>query len=301
MLVTTESPLVYCVILNLDGRDVLVETVETVERMVYSNFRVVVVDNGSRDGSQEMVRSRFATVTLIENGKNLGFGGGNNVGLQYALEQGADWVFLLNNDITVAPDLLTELMAVTPSDGKIGILGPKIYYHSEPEKIWYTGGNINYFTGIISHRGLREEDRGQYDRLEATDYITGCAMLIKRGILEEIGMFDPVYHPIYTEDADLCVRVKRAGYRIVYVPKARLWHKVSSFSGGGLTPFKTTLKVEHNLIFFKRYARWYHWLTIPWFVGALALVFIGKELLKGNFRIVSALLDGFVKAMRRIV
>ncbi len=301
MLVTSESLLVYCVILNLDGRDVLVETLETVERMAYPNFRMVVVDNGSRDGSQDMVRSRFAAVTLIENGKNLGFGGGNNVALQYALEQGADWVFLLNNDITVAPDLLTELMAVTPSDGKIGILGPKIYYHSEPEKIWYTGGNINYFTGIISHRGLREEDRGQYDRVEATDYITGCAMLIKRGVLEEIGMFDPVYHPIYSEDADLCVRAKRAGYRIVYVPKARLWHKVSSFSGGGLTPFKTKLKVEHNLIFFKRYARWYHWLTIPWFVGALSLVFIGKELLKGNLRIVLALLGGVVKAMRRIV
>lgn len=301
MLIPNESPLVYCVILNLDGRDVLVETLETVERMAYPNSRMVVVDNGSRDGSQDMVRSRFAAVTLIENGENLGFGGGNNVGLQYALDQGADWVFLLNNDITVAPDLLTELMAVAPSDGKIGILGPKIYYHSEPEKIWYTGGNINYFTGIISHRGLRKEDRGQYDRVEATDYITGCAMLIKRGVLEEIGMFDPVYYPIYSEDADLCVRAKRAGYRIVYVPKARLWHKVSSFSGGGLTPFKTKLKVEHNLIFFKRYARWYHWLTIPWFVGALSLVFIGKELLKGNLRIVSALLDGFVKAMRRIV
>ncbi|MEE9465517.1 MAG: hypothetical protein V3W14_08115, partial [Candidatus Neomarinimicrobiota bacterium] len=114
-----------------------------------------------------------------------------------------------------------------------------------------------------------------------------------------IGMFDPVYFPAYSEDADLCVRATRAGYRNYFVPQARLWHKVSAFSGGGLTPFKTRLKVEHSLIFFKRYARWYHWLTIPLFIGAYSFVFVARELFKGNFRIVTALLDGFGKALRR--
>ena len=96
------------------------------------------------------------------------------------------------------------------------------------------------------------------------------------------------------------MRVLRAGYRLVYVPQAKMWHKVSAFSGGGLTPFKTKLKVQHSLIFFKRYARWYHWLTMPWCIAALALVFVGKELLRGNFGIVSALVQGFVKAPGKI-
>ncbi len=117
----------------------------------------------------------------------------------------------------------------------------------------------------------------------------------------KIGLFDPEYHSIYAEDVDLCVRAEYAGYRVVYVPKAKLWHKVSSFSGGGLTPFKTRLKIEHNLIFFKRYARCYHWLTIPWCMGALSAVCVGKELLKGNFSIVSASFGGFAKAMRRAI
>jgi hypothetical protein len=294
-------PLVYCVILNLNGGGVLLETLGSVTQMTYPNFKVMVVDNGSTDGSQQVVRSRYPEMDLIENEKNLGFGGGNNVGIRCALQHGADWVLLLNNDILVDPSLLTELMQAAAGDSKMGILGPKIYYQAEPNKLWYAGGQINYFTGIISHRGIRKEDHGQYDRTEETDYVTGCALLIQREVLQEIGLFDPVYYPAYAEDADLCVRAQRAGYRIVYVPPAKLWHKISMSSGGGLTPLKTRLKVEHSLIFFKRYARWYHWITIPWCVGGVALVFVIRELFKGNFSIVAALWQGFVKALRKVL
>src|SRR5579862_1677105 len=271
------APLVYCVILNLNGKQLLLETIESVKKMPYPNFRIIVADNGSNDGSQESVRTQHADVTLIENGKNLGFGEGNNVGMRYALEHGAEWVFLLNNDILVDPAMLTELMNVAQTDSSIGILGPKIYYHSKPETIWYGGGNINYWTGVISHRGLRAIDHGEFDTLGDTDFVTGCAMLMRKQTLEQVGMFDPVFFPIYSEDADLSIRAHRAGWRLVFVPKARMWHKVSAFSGGGLTPFKTKLKVEHNLIVFKRYAHWYHWLTIPFCIGALTVPFVLKE------------------------
>lgn len=299
--ISTTHPLVYCVILNLNGGDWLLETLDSVTQMTYPNFKVMVVDNGSTDGSQQAIRSRYLEMVLIENEKNLGFGEGNNVGIRYALDQGADWVLLLNNDILVDPSLLTELMQAGALGGKIGILGPKIYYQAEPTKLWYAGGQINYFTGLTSHRGLREEDHGQYDRRQETDYVTGCALLIHREVLQEIGLFDAAYYPAYAEDADLCVRAKRAGYRILYVPQAKLWHKVSMSSGGGLTPLKTRLKVEHSLIFFKRYARWYHWITIPWCVGGVALVFVIKELFKGNFSLVAALWQGFVKALRKVL
>ena len=266
--------------------------------MTYSNFKIIVVDNGSTDGSQQAVREQSAEIVLIENNVNLGFGEGNNVGIRDVLDRGAEWILLLNNDVTVDPGLLSELMAVANSDSTIGGLSPKIYYHSEPDKLWYAGGKINYFTGIISHRGVRQEDHGQYDRVEPTAYLTGCACLLKREVIQAVGMFDSIYYPAYSEDADLSVRALRAGYKLVYVPRAKLWHKVSSSSGGGMTPYKTRLKVEHNLIFFKRYARWYHWITIPPCVGSVTVVFIAKQLLKGNFGIIRSLIQGFIRAMR---
>ncbi len=293
------SPLVYTIILNFNGKKLLLETLASVKQIAYPNFRIIVVDNGSTDGSLTAVRAQYPEAILIENEKNLGFGEGNNVGMRYALQHGAEWVLLLNNDLAVAPDLLTHMMNVATSDAKIGIVGPKIYYHDQPEMIWFAGARINYWAGLTAHRGIREIDRGQYDRVEDADYITGCTMLIRREVLERLGRFDPIYFPAYSEDADLCVRAQRAGYRLVYVPQAKVWHKVSSSSGGGMTPFKTKLKVQHSLILFKRYARWYHWLTIPWCVAALAFVFVIKELARGNWRIVSALLHGFARAPQK--
>jgi hypothetical protein len=173
------SPLVYCIILNLNGKELLLETVASVRQMTYPNFRIIVADNGSSDGSPNAVRAQHPETILLENGKNLGFGEGNNVGMRHALAHGADWVFLLNNDILVDPALLTQLMNIASADASIGILGPKIYYQAQPQTFWYAGGRINFFTGVTSHRGIRETDRGQYDRVEDTDYITGCAMLMR--------------------------------------------------------------------------------------------------------------------------
>lgn len=294
------TPLVYGIILNFNGKPLLLETLASVTQIVYPNFKIIVVDNGSTDDSQAAVREQYPNVLLLENNENLGFGEGNNVGMRYARQHDAEWVLLLNNDIAVAPDLLTHMINVAASDSKIGILGPKIYYHDRPETIWFAGGRVNYWVGLTAHRGIREIDREQYDRVEDTEYITGCTMLIRRGVLERIGMFDPIYFPAYSEDADLCVRAQRAGFRLVYVPQAKIWHKVSSSSGGGMTPFKTKLKVEHSLIFFKRYAKWYHWLTIPWCIAGLAAWFILKELSKGNWGVILALLHGFARAPQKL-
>lgn len=294
------GPKVYCIILNFNAKELLTATIESVRRLDYSDFKIIVVDNGSNDGSQVLVKSRFPEITLIENPENLGFGEGNNVGIRYALNEGAQWIFLLNNDIRVAPNLLSALMNVAISDKRIGIIGPKIYYESEPNKIWYAGGKINYFTGIISHRGLREIDDGRYDHVEDTDYVTGCAMLVKREVFERVGLFDPAFSPMYTEDADLCTRARQHGYRVVYVPQGKVWHKVSASTGGNFAPAKIKYKIEHNLIFFKRYANWYHWFTIPICVAGASLIFIFNQLLKGNFVVVTSLFNGFAKALGRL-
>lgn len=297
----TEWPLVYCIILNWNGAALLPAALDTVLTMTYPNFKVLVVDNASTDGSVSLVREKYPDVILIENDENLGFGEGNNVGMRHALQAGADWVFLLNFDIEVDSQLLSELMAVAIADNRIGMLGPKIYFFNQPEVFWYAGGVVRFFTGEIAHRGLRETDHGQYDAIEDSDYITGCALLVRSEVLRDIGLFDPIYNPAYTEDADLSQRARLADYRLVYVPGGRLWHKVSSASGGGLTPFKTKLKIQHNLIFFRRYARWYHWLTIPWAIGGELVVFVLQQLFSGNFKIIGALVQGFGQALRSLL
>jgi GT2 family glycosyltransferase len=298
--VAAGNPSVYCIVLNWNGGELLSGALDSLRRIASAELKVVVVDNGSTDGSQKAARDRYPGIVLLENGSNLGFGEGNNVGIRYALERGAGWILLLNNDVVVAQDMVSELMKVAESDPSIGILAPKIYFQARPDSIWYAGGKVNYWTGIVSHRGLRQQDHGQFDRVEDTGYITGCAMLIRREVLERVGLFDPIYFPAYSEDADLSMRALRAGYRLVYVPGARLWHNISASSGGVTSPLKTRLKVEHNLIFFKRYARWYHWLTIPWCVGGVGILFVLNQLIHGNVGSVVALGKGFLRAIGRL-
>lgn len=294
------APLVYCIVLNYNGREVLGETLETLARMTYPNFRVAVADNGSSDGSIELVRGRFPDVELIENGGNLGVTGARNIAMKYAIDRGAEWIHHLDNDIKAHPELLAELMKSASADPRIGILGAKISYYANPGLLWYAGGKVNYWTGMVTHRGIREADRGQYDAPEDTDYVVGCSFLIAKRVVDTVGYFDPVFNPFYTEDSDMCARALRAGFRIAYVPTAVLWHRVSTSSGGVITPGRVMLKIEYNLIYFKRYARWYHWLTIPWCIGGLSAVYLGREIAKGNFAVVPALFRGFSKAIRRL-
>jgi GT2 family glycosyltransferase len=299
------SPSVFAAVLhygvNPDGsaRTLLRDTLDSLLKMTYPRLTLAVVDNGSTDGSQELVRTEYGRVRLIENGANLGVGEGYNVGLREGVRAGADWIFLLNNDIVADPGLLSRMVDAALADPRVGILGPKTYFFSAPDTFWYAGGRVNLFTGVISHRGIREVDRGQYNRVEDTGYVNGCAMLISRSVVDAVGYMDPAFHPAYGEDADYSLRALRAGFRLLYVPEAKLWHRVSASSGGGATPLKTRLKVEHNFLLLRRYARWYHGLTIPWCVGGATIVFVVGELLQGNVGIVAALFKGFFSILRK--
>lgn len=294
------SPKIWCIILNWNGCKLLGETLDSVQKMTYPDFEIIVVDNGSEDGSREMVATDYPGVILLENETNLGFGEGNNVGLKYALEHGADWIFLLNNDIAVAPELLSELMKVAHGGPKIGALGPTIYYFDDNDTLWFAGGQVNFWTGQIAHRGIRKKDIGQYPSVENVDYLTGCALLLRAEALRLVGLFDPIYSPAYTEDVDLCQRIRRAGYDLRYVPAGKVWHKVSSSTGGAINPKKTQLKIEHNLIFFKRYAGWYHWPGIVFCTGFLAIFYISRQIVKADFKIVFSVIRGFGKALIRL-
>jgi len=200
------------------------------------------------------------TITIIRNEKNYGFAEGNNIGINYALGKGSDYILLLNNDTTVDSNFLYELVRIGEVNSRVGIVGPKIYVFDEPNRIWAAGGTISWWCGKTKHRFANEVDRGQAEDVKSVEYVTGCALLIKRKVVEEIGLLDREYFA-YFEDADWCLRANRKGYLIYYVPSSNIWHKISSTSILQ-SDFYNYYFARNRLIFFRKYGRKIHRLFI---------------------------------------
>ena len=221
------SPLVYIILVNYNGCSDTVECIKSINEITYSNYKIVVVDNSSSDNSEEIIKKIFPHITFMQTGKNLGFGGGNNVGIKYALNNAADYVLLLNNDTSVKEDFLEHLVSTAEKDKKVGVVGGKIFYYDLPTILWYAGGKINTFTGKTQHVGDLQVDKLEYNKLCETGYITGCMMLLSSDIIKKVGMMDERYF-LYYEESDWNVRIKKAGYKIIYNPKSVIYHKVSA-------------------------------------------------------------------------
>lgn len=220
------APRVAIIVLCYNGVEDTLACLGSLRKLDYPHARydVVVLDNASQDNTPARVRAAFPEVVVIENGANLGFAAGNNVGLRYALANSYDYALLLNNDTEVEPSFLSQLVAEGEAEPGIGALGPLIYYHAAPDRIWSAGGVVDWRRGICSMRG-EEVDTGQYRQPEDVAFVTGCALLIKRQALERVGLLDERFF-MYFEETEWCVRVTRAGLRIRFVPRARLWHKI---------------------------------------------------------------------------
>lgn len=231
------------VTVNYNTEDDTHEFLKSLTKIKPQNFNltVVVVDNGSKNIFK---RKDSEEIILIRSEKNLGFTGGYNLGMRKALEIGAEYIMIVNNDTIVEENLITYLQQELERDSKVGVTVPKIYFakghefHKDRYKkedlgkvLWYAGGYIDWDNVMSIHRGVDEVDHGQYDNPEPVSFATGCCLMIKREILKKVGFLDDQYF-LYYEDADFNERVKRAGYTIVYVPKAVLYHVNASSSGG---------------------------------------------------------------------
>ncbi|MBI4552049.1 MAG: glycosyltransferase family 2 protein [Candidatus Latescibacteria bacterium] len=249
-------PSVIAVVVNYNRRDDTLECLDSLQRVPSPALDVLVVDNGSSDGSVEAIRARFPGVTVIEAGTNLGYPGGNNLGIERALERGAEYLFILNNDIVVDPDIVQALVDVAEHDMAVGMVCPKVYYYDRRDVIWSAGSRIDMRTGTPLLRGCGEVDRGQYDAECPVEVIDGCAILVTRRLCEQVGLIDPTYFAYY-EDTDWAIRATRAGFRIIYTPRARAWHKVSATnrSGTARSPFQVYYHIRNHLLFLSRYSR----------------------------------------------
>ena len=217
------TPLVVSVILNTSRRDDTLECLASLARGTYRHHRTIVLDNASTDGSIQAIRSTFPDTEIIELTSNLGYAGNNNVGISAALARGADWVLVLNEDTVLAPDCLAELIRAGESDPGIGILGPMVYHYDEPRVIQSAGGRLGPWWNSF-HIAQNTTDEGQFRAPHAVDWISGCAILVRRSVIEEIGMIDPRYF-YFWEETEWCLRATRAGWRVVHVPQGKLWHK----------------------------------------------------------------------------
>ncbi|MEK7129800.1 MAG: glycosyltransferase family 2 protein [Patescibacteria group bacterium] len=233
------------VIVNWNGKADTLNCLASLAKLTTYDLRLttIVVDNGSTDGSVGAIRKKFPRVEVVETGKNLGFCGGNNVGIRRALEAGADFVWLLNNDTLVDSGALS--LANVFQDTKIGVAGSKIYfakgheYHKDRytkdeqgNVIWYAGGLIDWDNMYASHRGVDEVDHGQFDEMAETPFVTGCSMMVQSKVFERIGFLDEQFY-LYLEDVDFCLRAARAGFAIVYVPTSVVWHINAGSSAPG--------------------------------------------------------------------
>lgn len=241
------------VVLNWNGLKDTVECLESVQKIDYPNLDVVVVDNGSADGSPTIIRERFPQVSVIETGRNLGYTGGNNCGIRHALTGGADWVFLLNNDAVLHPAAVDALAEVGMRHPHVGALGAKIYTYGTVDEIWYAGARWRPESASFIHIGQGQTDRdGRFSQLEETDYACGCAMLVRADTFQRVGLFDPRFFLLF-EESDWCYRARRLGYRSLFVPEAKVWHKRSVSFGGRWSPLYAYFWSRNRLLWIENH------------------------------------------------
>jgi len=248
---TAEWPLVYIVVLNWNGwRDTL-ECIESLRSLTYPNYRIVIVDNGSANDSEARIRAAHPDIPFLQTGRNLGFAGGNNVGIRYALERDADYLWLFNNDALARPDALTALVERAESDPRIGFVGSKVLFASRPDLVWFAGGTINPETGRGEHIPNTAPDDERLPPAHEPSNLTGCSLLARREVVERVGPLPDLYF-LYYEEVDWQYTARGRGWKALYEPASVALHKVS-VSAGIDSPLAAFHAARSRLIFVRRH------------------------------------------------
>ncbi|MDM8520993.1 glycosyltransferase family 2 protein [Anaerolineales bacterium HSG6] len=279
------QPLVYIIILTWNRREDTVACLESLSQVDYPKFQIILVDNASQDDTVAVIQAQFPQVKVILNLKNLGFAGGNNVGIQYALQHGAEYVLLLNNDTEVDIDLLTHLVEACHLEQSIKIAIPKIYYHSNPQRIWSAGAQWRYFPPRVTLIGLDQPDSDIYNQPCLVEYATGCAMLIHRTVFDTVGLLDDRFF-MYHEDYEFCHRVQQGKIQIAYVPLAIVWHKIAQSTGEN-SPTRWYYLGQSTMLFYRKLYRYYQF---PLFIFLFWVTL--RELLKGRPMVIKPFIHG---------
>lgn len=243
------------VVLNWNGAEDSIACLKSLEALTYDDFRVIIVDNGSSDDSLTALRTYRAPyrLELIETGRNLGYAGGNNVGVRRALELGVRFVLVLNNDTIVAPDLLDQLMAATLRCPDAGVFSARVMYFDEPDRVWFDGASWNEANLTLEWPGQGKLESELPSSDHDTDYSCGAALFFRAEVAEQIGLLDESFFLVW-EEVDWCFRARKAGWRNVVVAGAKVWHKIGVSFGSESSPLRTYFSVRNGLLWFSRHA-----------------------------------------------
>lgn len=262
---------------------------ESAKKLTYLHVEVIVVDNGSHENITPLIKNVYPQARVIRSTQNLGFAAGNNLGIQ---ESKGDFLFFVNNDTELTPDIIENLLSCFERNKHAGAASPKIYYYDHPGIIQYAGYTpINPFTARNTTIGQFEVDTGQYNQPRPTPYAHGAAMMVSRQVIEKAGTMPECFF-LYYEELDWCEKIRRAGFEIYYEPKAVIYHK-ESLSVGKLSPLKTYYLARNRILFMRRNAALW---KLALFALFLAIVTLPKNMLmyclKGEFEQARSFLDG---------
>ncbi len=276
--------------LNWNGWHETSECLQTLIRLCYEPSETYVVDNLSHDGLGERLHPEHEDIQLIENEENLGFAGGCNVGIRRGLETGADYILLFNSDATAEPTLLRNLIDVAESSPEMGILGPTLL-QDDGSTVWYQGGTINRSLGYTRHPGMGKPVTRMSGRAVSTGFVTGCVMLVKRELLETIGLLEEDYF-LYVDDVDFSERARRSKFQVLHCPSAVARHKVSASAGikgsNVLTPLRAYYYARNMVLFIRRHLTGVKkWTALQ-----------GQIYIRAPYRLLSLPIDGQMRSLR---
>lgn len=283
----------YVVVLAWNHWEDTRECLDSLQRSQIDSAHVILVDNGSSDGTGERVRSDFPDVELISLPENIGINRGYNVGMERALVSGAAYVVAMNNDTSADPLLLAELRAALDADSRVAVAVPKIVSYDDPQRIWSAGARWRAFPPGVKLIGLGQLDGARFSNPVELEFATSCCLMIRAAALQAIGFFDPAYI-FYFDDWDFCLRVRCGGYKLMYVPRACLRHKVSlSTHKAGHSNYWAQVQGRDSVLFYLRHR---HWLDLMMMTGWT----IGREMITGKVGNVLPYLLGVKQGLNQI-
>jgi GT2 family glycosyltransferase len=286
-------PKITIIIINYNKVHDTIECVESLIKAGADLSQIIIVDNGSRDNSTKILRDKYGlSIHIICLKENKGYPSGLNQGIPAAIELGAEWLLLMNNDVIVDSNFLLELNKAIENQPDVKLIGPTILYYDHPSIIWYIGYRIipGTMIGISSYRGKEYND--QIPKYIPIDVMHGCTMMVNRDVFQEIGLFDDT-NLIYGDDADFSWRARKAGFRMIAATRAKMWHKISLTMGKD-KPNTRYLRTRNTIAFYKKYSSGITKYIMFAFTFSQFIIRILKDIFKGHLNLITPSVKGFI-------
>jgi len=288
----SQPPKVGVILVNWHGAEFTLPCVESLLKSNYPNFQIVVVDDGSTDGSPDRIAHEFPQVELLRQPTNSGVSKARNRGIRHALKLGCEYALMMDNDTRADPNLISSLVETAESANRRAVVGPKIYWLRDPDRLWFAFGRLSLWTGLYSNPAYNQQDRGQFEKSVEMEVASSCCMLMPKEALETVGGFDEAFGYRTHEDVDLSLRCRRAGFRIIFSPKAKIWHLVGGsaqkMSGASIRYHAT----RDQLWTLRKAATRWQMISIALFYPFRALLRISAMIARGQWDSIPAELRG---------